>query len=92
MWQIEMVRVNEVLIWPQRETPNRVYKESWWRNHGGGIKEEKSLWRNHDVEASKRHLGGIWEHPGSFWDASWKHLVALDGLGALGATEASSLS
>ena len=43
------------------------------RNHGGGIVEEKSWRRNLGrviMEASGRHLGGIWRHLGGTLEVS----------------------
>ena len=53
-------------------------KESWRRNHGGGLIEEES-WRSLEAsgdiwEASGRHLGGIWEASGRLWASSGSSL------------------
>ena len=62
-------------------------KESWRRNHGGGILEKESGRRNHGggilEEQSWRHLGasgGIWEATGKTWEAPGGSL-GLDGPG-----------
>ena len=51
-------------------------KESWRRNHRGGIRQEES-WRNQGggiMEEEPWDLGDIWEASGGIWEASGKHL------------------
>jgi len=54
-------------------------KESWRRNHGGGIMEEQS-WRRSPGggtidETSGRHLAG--RHHGAIWGTFGKHLGSI---------------
>ena len=58
-------------------------KESWRRNHGGGLIEEES-WRSLEAsgdiwEASGRHLGGIWEASGRHLETPGRLLEAPGG-------------
>jgi hypothetical protein len=69
--------INQEESW-MRSPGGILEEESWRRNHGGGIIEEES-WRRHlgeHQEPSGKHLGSIWEAPGS-WEASGKHLGGI---------------
>ena len=55
--------------WKRHHGGGILEEESWRRNLGRGILEEES-WRRY-LEASGRHLGGIWEASGRvIWEAS----------------------
>ena len=77
--------VMEEESWRRNHGEGIMEEGSWRRNHEGGIMKEESWRRYHgggimgDIieEASGGHLVGIWRHLGGIWEAPGSHLGGI---------------